>query len=212
MQQLNEDTDYQQQVARVVALRKQQDDSGETARMQAESKKKSFDSLNPLTRVLIGAGSRVNRLVQGGAQLAAPLLDRAYGNPNGQISGRANNAVADSRKTEAAMDGDLAAGVGGFAADMAMLSGPGGVAAKFPGAGRYVGGAAIGAGYGGLQPVLGDESRGINAAVGGALGAAGEGLASGVRTYGQRVAKSISPDARALYEKARAAGIRVTPT
>lgn len=196
MDSLRTDTDYFQQLDRVKALRQQQDASGETERMRAASQKRSFQSLNPAVRGLIGAGSRVNRLVEGAGQVLGLQSDEG---------------VQQSRRAEQAMEGDLAAGVGGFVGDIGMLAAPGGAVAKLPGAARYMGGALIGGSYGALQPVLGGESRTVNTAIGAGLGAGGEALSTGVRAFGTRAANAIAPETRVLLDKAKAAGIRITP-
>lgn len=71
------------------------------------------------------------------------------------------------------MEGDTAATVGQIGGDIALTAIPLSRVGNLGRLGQYSASAGVGAGMGALQPVLGDESRGFNAALGGALGAAG---------------------------------------
>lgn len=110
------------------------------------------------------------------------------------------------------MQGDLAAGVGGIGADIALLAAPGGAVSKLGSAGkRLLGSAALGAGYGGLGSVAEGESRGVNTAGGAGLGFLGQGAAEGVTKLGRGLANAYGPQAKAIYEAAKARGIPLTP-
>ncbi|TWI04798.1 hypothetical protein IP90_00936 [Luteimonas cucumeris] len=83
--------------------------------------------------------------------------------------------------------------VAGIAGDIGMLALPVSKIGQLSNIGKYAGNAAIGAGYGGLQGVREGESRGQNAAIGGALGAGGQALSHGLSTLGMRAAGAIDP-------------------
>lgn len=67
MDELTANTDYAQQIAANRARRQQQDQSGQTNAMLAANRRRQFNELAAPVRALVGAGSRVNSLVQGGA-------------------------------------------------------------------------------------------------------------------------------------------------
>ncbi|WP_157062614.1 hypothetical protein [Pseudoxanthomonas dokdonensis] len=74
-----------------------------------------------------------------------------------------------------------------------------------------LGNAAQGAVMGGLQPVATGENRLTNVGLGAGAGAAGERLGKGLGALASRAGTSISPEARSVYEAARARGIDLTP-
>lgn len=117
-----------------------------------------------------------------------------------------------ARQNDRFMEGDLAAGAGKIAGDVGLLAAPGSALAKIPAVGgRIAANTALGAGVGALQPVIGGESVGMNAALGGAFGAGGEVLGSGVRVAGNRAANAISPELRELAASAKARGVKFLP-
>src|SRR3546814_3162147 len=105
------------------------------------------------------------------------------------------------------MQGDTAATLGGIGGDLMMLAGPGGALKGARGLSALAGSVGLGAAYSGLQPVVEGESRGANAAVGGAFGAAGHGVASGVSALGRRAAQAIPADVRQMARRAGDLGI-----
>lgn len=78
-------------------------------------------------------------------------------------------------------------------------------------AGRVALAAGEGAAYGGLQQTGTGESRLANALTGAALGGGGAATGGLLALYGKSAAKAIRPEVRALYDKAKAFGITLTP-
>jgi hypothetical protein len=68
-----------------------------------------------------------------------------------------------------------------------------------------------GAGYGALQETRTGQSRGQNMLIGGALGLGGQQVARALRSVGEGAANAIKPEVRAIYDKAKALGINLTP-
>jgi len=72
-------------------------------------------------------------------------------------------------------------------------------------------GAAEGAGYGALQETRTGESRTRNMLTGAGLGALGPTAARGLEGVSARAVNAIKPEVRAIYDKAKALGINLTP-
>lgn len=98
-------------------------------------------------------------------------------------------ATRQDATTKRAIDAPIASTAGGQAGQLGtglLTALPLGA---IPGAGTYLGSAAIGAGYGAASPVAPDESRGINTAIGAGMGAAGR-MIGGVFGAGEPAAVS----------------------
>ena len=129
------------------------------------------------------------------------------------VGARSDEQVAQDRL----LDAPLLDTTGGFVGNLAggavqmMAPVPGAAAARLGSiAGRaapYVGAAARGAAFSGSQSVGEGESRGGNAAIGGALGAAGQGIASGAGALASRARTALTPTVQTAIQNARAAGI-----
>lgn len=171
-------------------------EKGVKRRTQAEAKRDAFRELPTPLRGLIGAGSRVGDLAMGAGQLLG-VTDEAD--------------AAAQREQNAYMDGDFAAGAGGVAADVALLWNPVARLARAPRAAQYAGNVALGAGMGALAPTVEGESRAANTAIGGALGAVGQGASEAVMAAGKRAAQAVAPEVRQLAQRASDLGIRLTP-
>lgn len=131
-----------------------------------------------------------------------------------QMAGfRSDEEVARDRQIDQELLGTgwgAAGNIAGGALQM-MAPVPGAAVARLGSvAGRaapYVGAAGRGAAFSGAQTVGEDESRAGNAAVGGAFGAAGQGLASGAGALAQRARSALTPTVQTAIQNARAAGI-----
>jgi hypothetical protein len=99
-------------------------------------------------------------------------------------------------KTGAGMAGNIGAGI------LSALP-----TAMIPGANAVVGGGAIGAALGALNPVAEGESRLNNVALGGAGGAAGSALAKALGRTTNPVQSQLTPELQALARKAEGMGI-----
>jgi hypothetical protein len=108
--------------------------------------------MSPMERGLAGAGKALTDIGRGVGQ-AVGLVDRAD--------------VAESRARDAPLMGTTAAKVGNVAGNLAAFA----PAALIPGANTLVGGAALGAGMGFMQPSTGTGETLMNTGLGGAAGA-----------------------------------------
>lgn len=136
-------------------------------------------------QMLTPDSSAVNQRLTANANADAPAQDAMHGLPN--VVGRALPYLAT-----------LPLGGGEVQAGRSLLT-------------RLGAGAAEGGAYGALQETRTGDSRGRNMLAGAALGTAGQGLAAGLRGMGNRAANAIAPEVRAVYEKAKALGIDLTP-
>ncbi len=91
---------------------------------------------------------------------------QAYGQVTGGDMSGLNQEAADKRALDAPLAATGGGKVGQFAGALPL--------AFVPGANSYAGAALIGAGLGATQPTVGDESRTLNAGIGGALGVGGK--------------------------------------
>jgi len=130
----------------------------------------------------------------------------------GQLLGRVSDEeIAEVRQRDEALmnsGSGLAGNIVGQGLQMAVPLGKGGrIAAALGKAAPFAGAAARGGGFAALQGTTGDETRGENALLGGLLGAAGQGVASGAA----RLASGIQMDdvTRGLLAKADDAGLRL---
>lgn len=169
---------------------------------QAEIQKQDFNALPAPARFAIGAGSRVGAMGRGVGQLYQTL----QGDPSQMIA-----AEEAARQNDQFMEGNKVAGAGKIAGEVGLLALP---ASKMGGVtqlGRATNAGLLGATAGGLQPVVEGESRAVNTALGGLLGAGGQFGADKLVTSAGNAAKAITPELRALYETAKAKGIQLTP-
>lgn len=125
------------------------------------------------------------------ARLDKPLMDTTAGSV-ANIGGQVLQVVAPG--------GLLAKGAKAVGAAKVLAGGAKGAAARA---------GASGAAYAGSQPVLTGETRGGNMALGGAAGAAGQGVVSGIGALAQPAKAALSPAVAALAAKAEAAGIPI---
>lgn len=178
------------------ALAERAGDSESAAALRARAQEIMVDSMPVWRRVAAGAGKSAYDTVRGIGQLVGAVDD---------------STVAEARaRDEALMNSGwgLAGNIGGQALQMAVPLGSGGKVASVLGrAAPYVNAGLRGAAFAGLQGTVGDESRAQNAAVGGLLGAAGQGAADLVG----RAARGVDMDAvtRGLLGKADEIGLRL---
>lgn len=149
---------------------------------------------------LAGAGKRFSDLALGAKQIFG-------GNPQPTLSslvvGNQPNEADQKRALDRALMETPGAGVGSLATDLAITLPAIGV----PALGTVRGAAALGAGMSALNPVGSNESRAMNMAVGGALGAGGALAGNLVGKLFQPVKSTLSPEAMALADKAVREGI-----
>lgn len=131
-----------------------------------------------------------------------------------QMAGfRSDEQVARDRQLDEALLGTTGGAVGNLAGGALQMLAPvpGAAAARLGAvAGRsapYVGAAARAAAFSGAQTVGEGESRGGNAAIGGALGAVGQGVAAGAGRLASNAKAKLTPAVQSAIENARAAGI-----
>lgn len=181
--------DYQPGMGRVRGAVGEQD-----AEAEAANRAQMFQGLPAPARVAIGAGSSVARLGRGVAQIAGLPVDESR-----------------SRQIDEAMRGDNAATAGRIGMDVGMAAVPLSRIGGLTKAGQYASSAVAGSALGGLQPVTDDESRTQNVALGGAFGALGQGASNLLVASGKRAAQAITPELRALHQRAKDFGINLTP-
>ena len=175
-----------------------------------DRQKQDFAELPAPARAFIGAGASVAKAGRGLGQIMAPasdVINPRQGPSQYQQSMQAEQGVRNSDFTE----GDTAASVGKFGADVAMFALP---MSKLGGAtklAQYGGAAGVGAGVGALQPVTEGDSRIKNTAVGGTLGAVGQGASNALIASGAKAGQIVTPELRNIYNYAKSKGLNLTP-
>lgn len=162
-------------------------------------------SLNPTDgngfwqNVRIGAGKSLADTGRGLAQLVG--------------AGPSAAEVDDQRRLDAplmATGGGMTGNIGGAVLQSIVPVGGGARLASYAGrAAPYVSSGLRGAAFAGAQPVSSEESRGMNATVGGVSGVVGQGISSGANTLARGAAARLEPVARDLAKKANDAGLRL---
>lgn len=148
-----------------------------------------------------------------GAGAGKSVMDTARG--IGQLfgAGPTPEEVDQQRRLDAPLMSTGAGMLGNIAGQTAQIAVPLGGGARLASvAGRaapYLGAAGRGAAFAATQPVATDESRAGNAALGGALGVAGQGIASGAGKLAQGVASRLDAPTQALVQRAQQAGLRL---
>lgn len=165
----------------------------EIARQVSQSvmlgRRAAFQDAPTIARVAAGAGSRINAMATGLGQLAG-LTDEA--------------GVARERERSAHMADDTAYKVGEVAGDVGLMLAPGGAVSRVASLpGRVAANSALGAAYGGVQPVADGESRGANAAIGGLAGALGQAIGEGAGALARGAASRLDPIRQRAIEFAR---------
>lgn len=182
-----------EQLAQENAARRATFDPAAARAAELSNRQQAFSEAPLIGQLASGAGSRV-------ASGAMAL---------GQILGLTDEQDAQRQADQMAfMDGNGAASVGKVAGDIGLLAAPGGAIGKIPSiGGRIAGNAALGAGYGALDPVTGDESRLENAAIGGAAGGIGGAAQSALGALAGRARAAVDPIRQRAIEVAREQGI-----
>lgn len=147
-----------------------------------------------------------------GAEDQARAVAGGLGIPLADSLAEQEALAAENRRLDAPLMDTGAGMVGNIAGATLQAAIPaGGASARLAGvAGRlapYAGAAARGAAYAGTQPLAEDENRAVNAAVGGAAGAAGQGVASGLARVAAGSREAIASPLRRSIEIAKRAGI-----
>lgn len=125
----------------------------------------------------------------------------------GQIAGVVPQADVDAAKSRDTALMKTGAGLGGNIAGNASIFAP---TAFIPGANTYTGAALVGSGMGALQPVATGESRGVNAAIGGGAGIAGQAIGRGISRVIQPIKNALGPQENQLVQAAGREGIPLT--
>lgn len=130
------------------------------------------------TSWVTGEMSGLDKFLAGGGKAVVDM-----GRGLGQMAGLVDDqSVISARERDAALMDTGAGMAGNIAGSIAALA----PTAMIPGANTYAGASAVGGIYGALQPTAEDESRLLNTAIGGGLGAAGkfagDKLAQGLRS------------------------------
>jgi hypothetical protein len=171
-------------------------------RSQAEVDRAAYDEMPWYGRLAASTGAEFKSMGRGIGQLVTP------------------NDSAVHQRLVAASDADApyqdaqhgATNVAGRVLPYLATLPLGGEAAAGRGLLARVGlGAAEGAGYGALQETRTGESRTRNMLTGAGLGALGPTAARGLEGVSARAANAIKPEVRAIYGKANALGINLTP-
>ena len=183
----------------------------------------STEGMSGTSKFFAGMGKSLIDTKQGLQQLGAEAAD--YVNPQQQTMpgliagndpsrGAAIQSLVDERRRLDADLMDTGAGLtGNIAGQVGQLFIPAGAAAKSlsyagKGAGLLRAAAASGA-FSATQPVGTGESRAQNVAIGAALGAGGEKLATGVGALARGAKSRLDPVARQLADKAEQYGIKL---
>lgn len=182
-----------EQMAQENAARRATFDPALARAAELSNRQQAFSQAPLIGQFASGAGSRV-------ASGAMGL---------GQVLGIIDEQDAQRQAEQMAfMDGNGVASLGKVAGDVALLAAPGGAVSKIPSVGgRIAGNAALGAGYGALDPVVGDESRLENAAIGGAAGGIGGAAQSALGALAGRARAAVDPIRQRAIEVAREQGI-----
>lgn len=150
-----------------------------------------------------------------GLQQVGGRIGGAIGLDTAERLAQVDDAVNESRRTDAALM-DTGAGIAGNVVGQAvqMLTPvPAAAAAKgvqvLGRAAPYAGAAARSAAFSGAQGVADGESRALNTAVGGGLGIAGQGLATGTRALATRAGAAVDPMKAAAIKQLEKLGIPV---
>lgn len=166
--------------------------------------------LSGVDRFRAGVGKSISDTVRGVRQLATeaaglvtPYYAQGAMQPEVDRLRQQSDAVAQRdaalMQTGAGLSGNIA---GQIAQSVAI---PGAGAATFPAKLAQAG--AQGGLYASIQPVGVEDSRATNAAVGGALGVAGQGVASGLGRAATKAKEALTGPIRESIDLARAAGI-----
>lgn len=183
---------------------------------QATAVASPVDGTGAGQRFLEGVGRSAARSSRGVAQLlsgdAAPYIAGIPGLITQQLGQRGVGAFADQQEAEARqLDAPLMGTTSGFLGDVAgqvvQMGVPAGRVSSFGRAAPFVESGLRGAIFGGAQPIVDGESRSAEAAKSGALGVAGQGIASSFGKLAQGAKDSLSPVVRQSIEMARSAGI-----
>lgn len=174
-----------------------------------------YDPESAAYKAKYGATGTTTENLLAGAGKAFVDLGRGVGQLVGAVS---NDDVAESRKLDADLMETKAGKVGNIVGNVAATV----PALAIPGANTVAGAGVIGAGLGFLQPSESKTERLTNTAVGGAVGAAAQGIGGKVAQYAQkrladRTAKAATEEAQnavrdATLKEARKAGYVVPPS
>lgn len=170
------------------------------------------EGMSGFERFAAGAGKSVVDTGRGLLQIGAAAADQIPGVDLGGYRQDLRQRVAESRELDAplmATGAGLAGNITGQIAQMAVPVGGAGAAAvgTLGRAAPYAAAATRAGAFSGVQPMAEGESRAVAAAQGAALGAAGQGVASGLGAVATRAREALTPVVRESIDAARAAGI-----
>lgn len=150
------------------------------------------------SNALAGAGKAFVDLGRGVRDIG---YDLGMGSAEGKAASDA--AIAESRKLDAPLMGTGGGLTGNILGSVAATL----PTVAIPGINTASGAGLLGGALGALQPTIADESRAMNAAIGGGAGAAGQGAANAVGRMIRPVQTQLPAPAAALAQKAEQAGI-----
>lgn len=163
--------------------------------MQSAMPQETFDPTAGMSRTqlfLAGTGKAFTDIARGVGQLVGKVSDEE---------------IAQSRREDAALMrrgwGQAGNVVGNVAAAVPT--------AFIPGANTVVGAGAIGAGFGAVQPALSGQERITNIALGGAGGAAGQGIANKIGSIARTSASPLTQGQQQAAAAGQRLGMRLTP-
>lgn len=162
-----------------------------------EELRADYQSRSPALRATLGAGRFVDSNIRGIAQLTG-TADQL----------RDDQAKIPYQTFDKVAEGDLATGLGRYIPELAAVAIPSSKVAALPRLGqRLVAGSGLGAATGALREADSAQQRLANVGVGAGLGAAGEGVATGLRA----LARPVSEGVASLYNSAKKFGVELTP-
>lgn len=157
-------------------------------------------------KFLSGAGKAMTDIYRGGKQLVSSDAPTLSGLVTGDRRSAIQQEIDESRQLDAPLMRTGAGQLGNFAGNVAVAA----PAMFVPGANTYAGAALAGGTMGLLQPTSGNESRGLNTALGAGAGLAGQGLGNLIGRVVRPVRTQLPAAERQLAREATARGIPLT--
>lgn len=168
-----------------------------------EQTKEKFDPTEGMSgtdKFLAGMGKAFTDIGRGGGQMLRDALPQGAADALGLPTG---SDIEETRRLDRALMNTGAGTAGNIAGALV----PALATAALPGANTITGAAAGGALMGALQPVTGDESRLFNVGLGGAFGAAGQGVAKGIGRVINPIRNAQNAEVSRLAQVAASEGI-----
>lgn len=188
---------------------------GAPASAPAATAAETFDptqGMSAYEKFMAGAGKSVNDTWNGLRQISGSIGDAIPGVDLTDWRAGVQADIDEARRIDAPLMSTgwgMTGNIAGQAAQAAIPVGGavGRAGAVFGRAAPYAGAATRGAALSAAQPIAGDESRLMNALIGGSAGAVGQGIASGASALASRAGAAISPAIQRSIDAAQKAGI-----